>query len=600
MNPIRPKPSPRSVCAGILFSSLLAVLLAGCGRDSSLAEADVPTLRMTTARIRGFDPAHAGDQASLLAAGKIYEGLLQYSYWARPYRVEPALAAAMPEVSLDGLTWRFILRQGICFADDPCFVATGGKGRELVAADVAYSIRRIADTKVGSGGYWVYRGKIAGLDEFREASRNEAPTDYDGAIEGLRVAGTHALEIRLTEPYPQLPWVMAMPYAFVVPREAVEFYGPEFVNHPVGTGPYILVEAKQNYRYEYRENPKWAETGRAEFMPADAPTPDAGRRLPLTKRIVDSVVGDPSTAWLMFLSGRLELTDVSRDHWDSIVTPEKELRPELVARGIALSKSPQMAVSYTAFNMDDPVVGANKKLRQALTCAFDSEAWKEFLNGRMSIPNGPIPPGVAGHADGPAPFPFDLARAQRLLVEAGYPEGQDPATGRRLKLTLELGAADNPETRQAAELMASFMERIGVVLEPSYNNWPAFLQKIERRQAQLFSVTWIGDYPDAQNFLQLFASENVSPGPNRANYRSDEFDRLYRALIARPETPERAALCQAATATVLEDCPWILTAYPLAFAVHHARLRNYQRHDFPWGMEKYWRVAEPSADGSAP
>ena len=132
--------------------------------------------------------------------------------------------------------------------------------------------------------------------------------------------------------------------------------------------------------------------------------------------------------------------------------------------------------------------------------------------------------------------------------------------------------------------MASFMERIGVVLEPSYNNWPAFLKKIEQRQAQLFSLTWLGDYPDAQNFLQLFASENASPGPNRANYHSAEFDR---AMIALPESPEREALCRAATAVVLEDCPWILTAHPMAFSVRHGRLRNHRRHDFAWGLEKY-------------
>lgn len=552
---------------------------------------EVPALRLTTARIRGFDPAHAGDQASVQATGRIYEGLLQYAYWDRPYRVEPLLAAALPEVSADGLVWKFTLRQGIYFSDDPCFAKSGGKGRELVAQDVAYSIQRIADVKIGSGGYWVFRGKIAGLDDFREASRSEAPTDYGREVEGLRVAGRYALEIRLTQSYPQLPWVLAMPYAFAVPREAVEFYGNEFVNHPVGTGPYVLAEARPNYRYEYRKNPKWAETGRADSMPADAPTPDAGQRLPLAKRIVDSVVGDPATAWLMFLSGKLDLVDVSRDQWDSIITPEKKLRPELAAQGIALNQSPQMSVSYTSFNMDDPVVGPNKKLRQALVCAFDSDEWMEFQNGRMMKPNGPIPPGVAGHSEAEPLYAFDLERAKRLLAEAGYPAGQDPATGRRLKLTLELGAADNPETRQAAELMASFMERIGVMLEPSYNNWPAFLQKIERRQAQLFSLTWVGDYPDAQNFLQLFDSGNASPGPNRANYHSEEFDRLYHELIALPESPEREALCRAATAVVLEDCPWILTAYPMAFTVQHGRLRNYQRHDFPWGLEKYWGIA---------
>jgi len=582
--------SPRRFCVGILCAGLLVGFAAGCGSSAREEVDSIPTLRMTTARIRGFDPAHAGDEASLLAVGKVYEGLLQYAYWDRPYHVEPLLAVALPEVSEDGLVWRFTLRSGIFFSDDPCFAETEGKGRELVAQDVAYSIQRIADVKVGSGGYWVFRGRIQGLDDFREASRGEGATDYDQPVAGLQVKGRHTLEIHLTKPYPQLPWVLAMPYAFVVPREAVEFHGADFVNHPVGTGPYVLAKAQQNYRYEYRENPKWAETGREEFMPPDAPTPDAGKPLPLVKRIVDSVVGDPSTAWLMFLSGRLDLTAVSRDHWDSIITSNKTLRSELAARGIVLSQSPQLSVSYTSFNMDDPVVGPNRPLRQALACAFDSEEWKEFQNGRLMIPNGPIPPGVAGTSDAPRLYPYDLERARRLLVEAGYPNGQDPATGRRLKLTLELGSADNPETRQAAELMASFMGRIGVKLEPSYNNWPAFLRKIERRQAQLFSLTWIGDYPDAQNFLQLFFSENASPGPNRSNYHSKPFDTLYRELIALPESPERDALCQEASAVIMADSPWILTAYPMAFSVRHDRLRNYKRHDFSWGMEKYWAL----------
>ena len=93
-------------------------------------------------------------------------------------------------------------------------------------------------------------------------------------------------------------------------------------------------------------------------------------------------------------------------------------------------------------------------------------------------------------------------------------------------------------------------------------------------------------------FLQLFASENASPGPNRANYRSETFDRIYTELVARPESPEREALCREAAAVVMEDCPWILTAYPMAFSVHHGRLKNYLRHDFSYGMEKYWRVGQ--------
>lgn len=584
--------SPRSICAGILFA-LLPVVGGGCGKATQPTEPAADTLHLTTMRFRGFDPAHTVDEASVRATGLVYEGLLQYSYWARPYRVEPLLAAAMPELTADGKTWRIRLRPGIHFADDPCFQASGGQGRELVAADVAYSIRRIADTKVGSSGYWIYRGKIVGLDDFRAASQSEQPTDYQAPVAGLEVVGPYELAIHLTEPYPQLPWVLAMPYAFIVPREAVEYYGADFVNHPVGTGPYVLAAYRQNYRYEYRVNPQWANTGRVDYMP----TPDGGiHRVPLPQipRIVFSVVGDPATAWLMFMAGQLDLAEISRDQWDSIMTAEHTLRPEVAALGIVLTKAPQMAVSYTSFNMDDPVVGKNKPLRQALTCAFDFDTWQTFQNGRVEKANGPVPPGVAGHTTQPPPYTFDLPRARELLAAAGYPDGKDPTTGRRLKLTLEIGQADNPEARQAAELLASFIEKTGVVVEPSYNNWPAFLQKLERREAQMFSVTWLGDYPDAQNFLQLFASENSSPGPNRANYHNPEFDRLYHDILASPPSPERDDLCRAAQAILMEDCPWLITGHPRAFTMRQARLQDHQRHDFSWGKEKYWRLAPPN------
>ena len=584
------KPSPRIRCAGIfLFAALLAAT--GCARRDVLGD-DLPTLRLKTSRFRGYDPALAVDQATSVAVGRIYEGLLQYAYWKRPYRVEPLLADGEPEVSDDGLVWRFRIRRGIFFSDDPCFAATGGKGRELVASDFAYSIKRIADVKVGSGGYWAFRGKIAGLDAFRAGSQGKGKTDYDVEVEGLRAVGTHELEIRLTAPYPQLPWILAMPYAYAVPREAVEHYGAHFVNHPVGTGPYVLHSARQNYRYEYLANPKWPEAGRRECVPADAPTADAGKPLPLIRRIVDVVVGDPSTAWLMFMSGQLDMVDVSRDQWDGIVTPEKGLRPELAARGIVLESSPQLNVNYTAFNMDDPVVGSNKQLRQALACAFDSARWGEFQNGRIGAATGPIPPGVSGHSETPVQPLFDLDRARKLLEDAGYPGGKDPATGRRLALVLEIGTADNPEERQAAELMSNFMEQIGVVLELRFNNWPAFIQKISRREAQMFSLTWIGDYPDAQNFLQLFFSENASPGPNRANFVDPEFDQLYRRLAQMPASSGREGICREAAARAMGECPWILTGYPMAHAVRHGRLKNYLRHDFPYGMEKYLALEE--------
>jgi len=551
-----------------------------------------------TARIRGFDPVKAGDVASAMAISKVYEGLLQYSYLERPYRVVPLLADGMPEVSDDGLTYTFRIRKGIYFQDDPCFVETGGRGRELTAEDFVYSIKRVADVKNASTGYWAFNNRIVGLDEFREASRSPYPTDYDLPVGGLQAIDRYTLRVRLKRPYPQLLWIMAMHYAFAVPREAVEYYGSDFVNHPVGTGPYVLKSWKRNYRVEFVRNPKWTEAGRVELYPAKGEPDDvaaglledAGRPVPFIDRIVQLVVSDASTSWLMFLRGRFAFSGVSRDNWDAVITESRDLTPELKRKGIVLSRTPAMDIYYTGFNMDDPVVGPNKLLRQAMTCAFNTEEWIRFHNNRITRPSGPLPPGVAGYVEKSSPYPFDLERAHRLLARAGYPGGKDPQTGRRLILTLDLGAAEAPEVRQSTELFIDFMRRLGIVIRPRYNNWPTFLERLERRQVQLYRLGWIADYPDAENFLQLFYGANSSPGPNHSNYRNPEYDRLYEQMRTMPDCPERTRLIARMVDILMEDCPWIFMSVPLEYLLRHRWLLNYKAHDFPYGMIKYYRV----------
>lgn len=553
-------------------------------------------------RIRGFDPVTAGDVASSLAISRIYEGLLQYAYLARPYRVEPCLSAALPTISPDGLVYTFPIRHGIYFQDDPCFTATGGKGRELVAEDFSYAIKRVADMKTGSTGYWAFNERIVGLDEFRAAAAGEAPTDYNRPVEGLKALDRYTLQIRLKQPYPQLLWILTMHYTFAVPREAVEYYGRDFVNHPVGTGAYRLAAWVKNYRLEYVRNPKWVETGRIERYPSEgAPEDaaagllaDAGKLLPFIDRIVQFVVSDTSTAWLMFLTGQIESSGISRDNWDAVITADRALAQHLAGQGIHMDATPVMETFYIGFNMDDPVVGPNRKLRQALTCAFNSEQYVRFYNYRVIRAKGPLPPGIAGFENQTAPFPFDLEQARRLLAEAGYPEGKDPKTGRRLKLALDVGNANDPEVRASVELFADFMEKIGVQITPVYNNWPAFLERMERRQAQLFRLGWVADYPDAENFLQLFYGPNSSPGPNHSNYVNKEFDALYERARVMPDTPERTELYRKMADLVIADCPWIFEQHPLAYGLHHRWLKNYKPHDFPYGMTKYYGIDEPS------
>jgi len=581
-------------------------LFCGCGKkESRFPEKPGETvLYGQTSRIRGLDPGISGEVSSSKAISKIYEGLLQYDYLARPYKVIPALAESMPEVSEDGLIYTFKIRKGIYFHDNPCF--PDGKGRELKAADFIYSFKRVADVKNASSGFWVFNNRIKGINDFHDASKGEEPTDYGMEVEGLKALDDYTLEIALLEPYPQLLYILAMHYAFAVPHEAVEYYGREIVNHPVGTGPYELVEWRRNSRIEFYRSPKWAETGRVETYPTNGLPEqvetglleDAGKSIPFNDRIIQYVIDDSTTEWMMFLAGQMGSSSISPDNWDAVVMPDKSLNSSLENRNIELISSPYTAVYYLGFNWDDPIVGEvadpvqnerNRKLRQALSCAYEFDVMNQFMNNRLYPVEGPIPSPLAGELKEPSPYRFSLEKAKRLLAEAGYPDGIDQSTGRRLEINIELGSADS-NTRQSTALLADMFEKIGVVLKANYNTWPAFIEKMNRRQAQTFRLAWVADYPDAENFLQLFYSKNESPGPNHSNYRNAEIDRLYEKIRVMPDTPERTELYEKMANIIVEDAPWIFQFQPMSFSVKHGWIENYVPHDYPYGMSKYWRV----------
>ncbi len=544
-------------------------------------------------RICGFDPVRVVDVASILAIGKMYEGLYQVAYEARPYRVEPCLAAALPSISDDGLTLTIPLRVGIRFQDDPCFKGTGGRGREVTAADFVYAFKRLADPAYRSPGFGFFRGRLRGFDEFRAGMELDPVGGYERSIAGISAPDRHTLRLELTRPWPQALWVLSMHFTYVVPPEAVAYYGDQIIYHPVGTGPFRLAAWRPNYRMEFVRNPEWQRAGRFEPHPG----PD-GRPQPLLDRIVQYVIGDPSTQWMLFLKGRLDVSGISRDQWDAVVTPDGQLQPEFSGRGWRLYRAPASEVSYIGLNYDDPVLGTNRILRQALTAAFDRDLWGKFFGARMVPAGGPLPPDIEGYRPGQA-GPPDLARARELLAQAGYPGGRDPATGRRLQLTLDLGSTD-PEVREAVELLVDFMARVGLSIQPAYYNWPVFLARIERGDSQMFWLSWQADYPDPENFLQLFYGPNASPGVNRGNFRDPAYDRDYEAMMVLPPGPARRQVIDRMMDRLQEECPWIFLHHRVSATVVQPWVTHWRPHDFPYGLFKYYGVDPVLRRGSAP
>src|SRR5690606_36854458 len=181
-----------------------------------------------------LDPVQAANAYANFIVLNVYDTLYAYKYLARPYELKPNLAAELPEVSEDGLVWRVRLKPGVHFVDDPAFA--GGRGREVVAEDVVYSIKRHFDAANQPQGAWLWQGRIAGLDEWKAGG-----SDYDEPVSGLRATDRYTVEIRLTRPYPQLGYTLAQGFSAIVPREAAERYGQRLGVRPVGSGPFRLV-----------------------------------------------------------------------------------------------------------------------------------------------------------------------------------------------------------------------------------------------------------------------------------------------------------------------------------------------------------------------
>jgi oligopeptide transport system substrate-binding protein len=565
----------------------LSLVISGCTKKG--ADATNTLHSYSIAKIKGLDPAFADDLYSGNEVLRVYEPLLQYHYLKRPYTLEAGLAEALPEISKDGKTFTFKLKKGVVFQDDAAFVKTAGKGREVTAQDVVFTFMRLADPKLNSPQWWILDGKVEGLNEWRDAATKAGKVDYDLPVSGLKVVDSHTLQIQLKARSYQFSYYLAMPAASIVAREVVEKYGAEFLNHAVGTGAFKVAEYNPSSKIIYVKNP----TYRKEFYPSEGEAgdkekgllEDAGKPLPLVDKIEMTIFTESQPQWLTFMKGELDHSSIPKDNFDQAVTKTKELKPELKEKGIGLVIDPQLDITHFSFNMTDSIVGKSKELRQAISLAIDWEKEIDlFYNGRAISAQGPIPPGLSGY-DPNMKNPYkthNIEKAKELLKKAGYPDGKGLPP-------LEYVTLSDSTARQMTEFFQKEMQAIGITIKVQNYSWPEFQQSVKNKKGQLWSFAWGADYPDAENFLQLFYSKNTSPGPNDANYTNAAFDKLYEQALTLPDSSERTALYQKMANMVVEDVPWAFGVHRLQYGLTQKWMKNYKPHEFH-GMSKYYRV----------
>jgi ABC-type transport system substrate-binding protein len=546
----------------------------------------------------GFDPIVVSDLYSNTVIEGILDAMLSYDYLARPAKLVPNTLAAMPEVSDNGTTYVFRLKQGIYFTPDPAF---NGKKRELTAQDYAYSIRRLFDPKLKSPWLFLLEGKIVGADAVMEkAKAANSRFDYDAPIAGLEVVDRYTLRIRLKEPDFNLLYIFAMPTMGAMAREVVERYGDDIGSHPVGTGAFVMKQWVRSSKLVLEANPDYREVY-FDFGGSDPETQaiaaaSKGRKLPIVGRVEISIIEEAQPRWLAFLNREHDYLERLPNEFANIAIPGGKLAPNLARQGILLNKTEEPDVTYTYFNMEDPVVGGYGRdriaLRRAITLAYNTREEIQILRKNQAIPaQSPIPPGVAGY-DPRFVNPFgdyNPSKAKALLDMFGYVD-RDGDGYRELpdgkRLTLEYASTTTLIDRQFDELWKKSMNAVGIHMVFKKAKWPDLLKESKLGKLQIKGSAWHADYPDADNFLQLLYGPNSNQS-NDARFKLAEFDRLYEKAKKLPDSPERTALYQDMTKLMLVYAPWKLGVHRLGANLIQPWVIGYKMHPTLHALWKY-------------
>ncbi len=550
-----------------------------------------------------FDPVAAWDAASNSVVEEISESMLEYEYLARPVKLAPLTLERLPEVSDRGATYLCHLRKGIFFAPDPAFK---GKPRELVAADYAYSLKRLLDPALRSPWTWIVEGKLVGGDELRAAAKASGRFDYDARLPGLEVVDRYTLRIRLKQPDYTFAYVLAMPATAAVAREVVEAYGNDLGAHPVGTGPYVLKEYQRSNRIVLEANPGYRKVVFDEPIPAnpaDAAIARAlrGKVLPAIRRIEISVIEEGQPRWLAFLRQELDYLQPFPLDFVGELLDNGKLKPELAAKGIRHELLLRPNTWWAYFNMDDPVVGGYTPekiaLRRAISMGFNTDEFIRVLFRGRAIPaQGPIPPDIAGFdpTHRTQAQVYDPAAARALLDHFGY-KVRDADGYRTLPdgkpLIIEHWSTPTSRERQIDELWKMNMDSIGIRMVFKKEKLPELRKMARAGKLQMRQDGWDADYPDAENFMQLLYGPYVGQA-NDSRFRLPEFDRLYEQARLLPDSAERTRIFDRMTDLVIAYAPWKLTHHLLEDHVIQPWVIGYKPHPIRSDIWKYLDIDE--------
>jgi peptide/nickel transport system substrate-binding protein len=563
----------------VLVAAFVAAGALGTGHAADMRK----VLRISSSDITSLDPQQGTDIYSTRVTTAIFEALYEFEYLSTGSKVVPGTAEALPVITDNGTTWTIRLKKGIHFADDPAFK---GKPRELVAADYAYSIARSLDPNLRGGGDPALSDLIVGARRVVDAARKPGGQfDYDARIDGLATPDRYTLVLRLTRPdYTMLERLAGLP-AMAVAREAVEAAGGDVMRRPVGTGPYRLKEWRPASKVVLEANPGYRKVAFPEN--ADAPQQELvrsmrGKTIPQIGRIEISIIEESQPEILAFTQGDLDYVLLGGDDTKRVMENGK-LRPDLAARGIQHLRYGSPSITFTYFNLDDPVVGGYSTpqvaLRRAIGMGFDvDEMIRVLFAGNALAANQLLPPGVSGHDPALPPRSiYDPSGARALLDRFGFKDRDGDGyreTPDGKPLTVTRGTLPESWYREVDTLWKKNMDAIGIRMQVQQQTFGELLNLSRTGKLPMFNLGYRSLEPSGYQILQTLWGESPRD-TNPSQFRQPAYDEAYQQFLRTPAGPARVALARRMSEISQAYMPLVLHTYGIGNVLYYPWLIGY-------------------------
>jgi len=465
--------------------------------------------------ISSLDPAFAKTLANNWVVNQLFNSLVQLD---DSLHIQPDVAKSW-NISNQGKTYTFKLRNNVYFHRHILF----GKDstRRVIAQDFTYSFNRLKDPKVASPGGWILQNV----------------SDYKAINDSV-------FQINLKKAFPPFLGLLAMKYCSVVPKEAVDFFGSEFREHPIGTGPFKFKLWIENTKLVFLKNTEYHEVD------------NQGHKLPYVDAVAVTFLPDKQSEFLQLIQGNLDfITGLDPSYKDDIIDFNGHLNPRY-ANKLYMISGPYLNTEYLGFLLDPKKKNAiqNINLRKAVNYGFDRKKMIRFMRNGIGTPavNGIIPKGL------PA---FNNMK--------GYSYNPKKAKEYLKKYTAETGDAypkiainTDATYLDLCEYIQRELQKIGIEVAVNVNPPATLRQAKANGKLPVFRASWIADYPDAENYLSLFYSQYFAPnGPNYTHFNSPIFDKLYKQSFTMMPLKERYKLYRKMDSLVMAKAPIVPLYY---------------------------------------